>query len=55
MEADALPRIPWENAQVDHLEPLIVNTMLQSKFEAEMGIPEEYSQLNSNTERNASK
>ena len=45
-EADALSRIPWENTQVDHLEPLIVQTMLQSKLEAEMGIPEEYSQLN---------
>ena len=29
-----------------HLEPLIVHTMLQSKLETEMGIPEEYSQLN---------
>ena len=31
---------------MDHLEPLIVHTMLQSKLEAEMRIPEEYSQLN---------
>ena len=46
VEADALSRVPWENTQVDHLEPLIVHTMLQSKLEAEMGIPEEYSQLN---------
>ena len=38
--------IPWENTQVDHLEPLIVQTMLQSKLETEMGIPEEYSPLN---------
>ena len=46
VEADALSRIPWENTQVDHLELLIVHTMLQSKLEAEMGIVEEYSQLN---------
>ena len=46
VEADALSRIPWENTQVDHLEPLVVNTMLQSKLETEIGIPEEYSQLN---------
>ena len=31
---------------MDHLEPLIVHTMLQSKLGAEMGIPEEYLQLN---------
>ena len=31
VEADALSRIPWENTQVSHLAPLIVNTMLQSK------------------------
>ena len=46
VEADALSRIPWENTQVNHLEPLIVNMMLQSKLETEIGIPEEYSQLN---------
>ena len=33
VEVDALSRIPWENTQVDHLEPLIVNMMLQSKLE----------------------
>ena len=31
---------------MDHLEPLIVQTMLQSKLETEMGIPEKYSSLN---------
>ena len=31
VEAGALSRIPWENTQVNHLEPMIVNTMLQSK------------------------
>ena len=46
VEADALSRSPWENTQVTHLEPLIVNTMLQSKLETEIGIPEKYSQLN---------
>ena len=46
VEADALSRIPWENTQVDHLEPLIIQTMLQSKLETEMGILEKYSLLN---------
>ena len=46
VEADALLRIPWEYTQVDHLEPLIVQTMIKSKLETEIGIPEEYSQLN---------
>ena len=46
VEADGLSRIPWENTQVDHLEPLIVQMMLQSKLETEMGIPEKYSPLN---------
>ena len=41
-----LSRIPWENTQVDHLEPLIVQTMLQSKLETEMEIPEKYLPLN---------
>ena len=46
VEADALSRIPWENAQEDHLEPLIVQTMLQSTLDTEMGIREKYSPLN---------
>ena len=33
VEADALLRIHWENTQVNHLEPLIVNMILQSKLE----------------------
>ena len=45
-ETDALSRIPWENTQINHLEPLIVNMMLQSKLETEIGIREEYLQLN---------
>ena len=31
---------------MDHLEPLIVQTVLQSKLETEVGIPEKYSPLN---------
>ena len=46
VEADALSRIPWENTKVEHLEPWTVQTMLQSKLETEMGIPEKYSPLN---------
>ena len=40
VEADALLRIPWENTQVHHLEPLIVKTMLQSKLMTGVGLPE---------------
>ena len=32
VDADALSRIPWENTQVDHLEPLIVQTLVAIKF-----------------------
>ena len=39
-----ITRIPWENMQVKHLAPLIVNTMLQSKLGTEVGIPEVYPQ-----------
>ena len=45
VEVDALYQIPWENTQVDHMEPLIVKTMLQSKFVMEVDIPEMYPQL----------
>ena len=41
VKADALSCIPWENAQVDHMEPLIVKTMLQSKLESEISLPNE--------------
>ena len=41
VEADALSCIPWENTQVDHIEPLIVKTMLQSKLESETSLPNE--------------
>ena len=42
MEADALSCIPWESAQVEHIEPLIVKTMLQSKLESEISFSEEH-------------
>ena len=38
VEADALSCIPWENTQVEHMEPLIVKTMLQSKLESETSL-----------------
>ena len=46
VEVDVLSRIPWENTQVNHLEPLIVTTMLQSKLGTEVGIPDMNPQLN---------
>ena len=39
VKADALSHIPWENTQVDHMETLIVKTMLQSKLESETSPP----------------
>ena len=42
VEVDALSCIPWESAQVEHMEPLIVKTMLQSKLESEISCPEEH-------------
>ena len=42
MEADTLLCIPWESAQVEHMEPLIVKTMLQSKLESEISFPEQH-------------
>ena len=41
VEANALSHILWENTQVDHMEPLIVKTMLQSKLESETSLPNE--------------
>ena len=38
VEADALSHIPWENTQVDHMEPLIVKMILQSKLQCEMNV-----------------
>ena len=42
VEADVLSCIPWESAQVEHMDPLIVKTMLQSKLESEISFPEEH-------------
>ena len=42
VEADALLHIPWESTQIEHIEPLIVKTMLQSKMESEISFPEEH-------------
>ena len=46
MEVDALSSIPWESTQVEHMEPLIVKTMLQSKLESEISFPEEHLPVN---------
>ena len=35
-----------ENTQVDHMEPLIVKPMLQSKLESETSLPNEYLSVN---------
>ena len=45
VEADALSH-PWENTQIEHVEPLIVKTMLQSKLESETSFPSEYLPVN---------
>ena len=34
--------IPWESAQVEHMEPLTVKTMLQSKLESDINFPMEH-------------
>ena len=46
VEADALSCIPWESTQIEHMEPLIVKTMLQSKLESETSFPSEYLPVN---------
>ena len=46
VKADALSRIPLENMQVDHVEPVIMKTMLQSKLVTDVGIPDLDLQLN---------
>ena len=45
VDDDALSQIPWENKQVDHMEPLIVKVMLQSKLVMNVDIPEVYPQV----------
>ena len=44
-EIDALSQIPWENTQMNRMEPLIVMTMFQSKLVMNVDIPEMYPQL----------
>ena len=46
VEVDALLCIPWDSTQVEHMEPLIVKTMLQSKLESEISFPEEHLPVN---------
>ena len=46
VEADALLRIPWDSTQIEHMEPLIVKTMLQSKLESETSFLSEYLPVN---------
>ena len=45
VEVDALSQIPWKNTWMDHMEPLIVKTMLQSKLVTDVDITEMYPQL----------
>ena len=45
IEADALSHIPWEITQKDHMEPLNVKTMLQSKLESKTSLPNECSSV----------
>ena len=46
VEADALSCIPWKSTQIEHMEPLIVKTMLQSKLESETSLSSEYPPVN---------
>ena len=46
VEADARSHIPWESTQIEHMEPLIVKTMLQLKLESETSFPNEYLPVN---------
>ena len=46
VEADALSHIPLESTQIEHMEPLIVKTMLLSKLELETSFPSEYPPVN---------
>ena len=46
VEADALSCIPWENTQIEHMEPLVVKTMLQPKLESETSLPSEHLPVN---------
>ena len=45
VDANALSEIPWENTQVDHMEPLIVKPILKLKLVMNVDIPEVHPQL----------
>ena len=45
VDTDTLSQIPWQNTQVDHMEPLVVKAMLQSKLVMNVDIPAVYPQL----------
>ena len=45
VDANALSCIPWENAQVDHMEFPIVKAKLQSKLVMNVEIPDVYPQI----------
>ena len=51
VEVDALLRIPWENTQIDNMEPLTVKTMLQSKLADDVGMPEINPTVKSHTKK----
>ena len=45
VDAETLSCIPWEDAQVDHMETSIVKAMLQSKLVVNVEIPDVYPQI----------
>ena len=45
VNAGALSCIPWENAQVDCMEPLVVRAILQSKLVVNVEVPDVYPQV----------
>ena len=51
VEVDALSWIPWENTWVDYMEPLIVNTMLQSKLVTDVGCTRDIPTTESHTKK----
>ena len=45
VDANVLSQIPWENTQVDHMEPVVMKAMLQYKLVTNVEIPKVYPQL----------
>ena len=45
VDTNALSHILWENAKVDHLEPLVLKAILQSKLVVNMEIPDVHPQV----------